>query len=286
MNLRLLPILAFFALPLTLFAQTGGITIEKDVAYLPEGRKEKADLYRPIPVPGKKHPAVVIIHGGGWTSGSKHAAREINIGTTLAAHGYIAMSIDYQLHDPTTDKLCWPQNLHDCKTAVRWLRHHADRLNLDPANIGAIGGSAGGHLASMLAVTQARDGLDPTAPYGDLPCDIKCAVDMYGPIDLTSRKEISALRGSSAEFPERYREFSVTTYLDKEDPPFLILHGTADKTVDVEQSRLFARALEKLGVEHQLEIIEGAPHTFHLQPKQKDLRPLVLSFFDRHLKGK
>ncbi|HEY1082885.1 MAG TPA: prolyl oligopeptidase family serine peptidase, partial [Prosthecobacter sp.] len=81
-----------------------------------------------------------------------------------------------------------------------------------------------------------------------------------------------------------YRQFSVTTHLDKNDPPFLILHGTADKTVDVSQSEILAKALEKVGVEHHLEIIPDAPHTFHLQPKQKDLRPMVIGFFDKHLK--
>ncbi|MEZ0388831.1 MAG: alpha/beta hydrolase family protein, partial [Verrucomicrobium sp.] len=77
---------------------------------------------------------------------------------------------------------------------------------------------------------------------------------------------------------------TVTTYLDKNDPPFLIMHGTADTTVDVTQSHLFAKALEQAGIPHQLEIIEGAPHTFHLQPKQKDLRPITLAFFDKYLK--
>lgn len=296
MKLSPVLILASFLLagvfPTTLSAQKAapGVSLEKNLSYLEPGRTEKADLYQPASPPpaGTLYPAVVIIHGGGWTGGVKNAAREENIGNTLATHGYVALSIDYKLHDPTSppDQLCWPQNLHDCKTAVRWLRKNAERLHIDPKRIGAIGGSAGGHLTSMLAVTQAKDGLDPKGPYGEYPCDIQCAVDLYGPIDVTTRKEISALRQPRAQAPELYKAFSVTTYLDKDDPPFLILHGTADKTVDVEQSRLFARALAKVGVEHQLEIIEGAPHTFHLQPKQKDLRPLVLAFFDKHLKGK
>ena len=65
----------------------------------------------------------------------------------------------------------------------------------------------------------------------------------------------------------------------------LILHGTADKTVDVKQSELFAAALKKVGAVHELVIVEGAPHTFHLQPKQRDLRPVVLGFFDKHLRA-
>jgi acetyl esterase/lipase len=261
------------------------VRIEKDIAYLPADRMEKADLYLPASIPnGKSCPGVLIIHGGGWTGGKRDAAREINIGTTLASHGYVCMSIDYYLHDPKSDRLCWPQNLHDCKTAVRWMRANAERLHLNKDRIGVIGGSAGGHLACMVGFTDPADGLDPAGPFGDLDCSVACVVDLYGPTDVTQWKDIQALRQSREQAPELYKAFNVLTYLDKQDPPVLILHGTADTTVDVAQSTLLADRLKNLGVEYQLEIIEGAPHTFHLQPKQKDLRPLVLSFFDKHLK--
>lgn len=260
-----------------------GVRLEKDIAYLPEQRKEKADLYLPAD-DGKKHPGVLIIHGGGWKGGIKDAAREINIGGTLASHGYVCMSIDYQLDDPASPAICWPLNLHDCKTAVRWLRANAERLHLDTDHIGVIGGSAGGHLASMVGVTGPESGLDPAGPYADQSCKVSCVVDMYGPADLENWKDISALRTSRAKAPQLYKQFSVLTHLDKSDPPFLILHGTADTTVDVSQSKALDAALQQHGVKHHLEIIEGAPHTFHLQPKQKDLRPLVLAFFDKHLK--
>jgi len=233
-----------------------------------------------------KYPGVVIIHGGGWTGGKRDAAREINIGTTLAAHGYVCLSIDYLLHDPNSDIPCWPQNLHDCKTAVRWLRAQAERLHLDTAHIGVIGGSAGGHLASLVGVTDPADGLDPPGPYGEHSCAVNCVVDLYGPVDFSDATEVKALRKPRSEAPELYRAFSVVTYVDAQDPPFLILHGTADKTVPVSQSKKLAAALKAHGVPHQLEIIEGAPHTFHLQPKERDLRPLVLAFFDQHLRPK
>lgn len=259
------------------------VRIEKDVAYLPEGRKERGDLYLPKE-DGKKHPGVLIIHGGGWTGGKKDAAREINIGTTLAGHGYVCFSIDYQLDDKASPTICWPQNLHDCKTAVRWLRANAERLHLDVAHIGVIGGSAGGHLAAMVGVTGPEGGLDPVGPHGDQSCRVQCVVDLYGPADLENWKDIAALRQSRQAAPELYRQFSVITHLDKKDPPFLILHGTADTTVEVAQSESLAKALAQHGIEHHLEIVEGAPHSFHLEPKQKDLRPLALAFFDKHLR--
>ena len=255
--------------------------IEKNVAYLPSDRKEKADLYLPVDS-AERHPAVVIIHGGGWTGGDKGAAREINIGTNLALRGYVGMSINYVLS--TNNRVTWPQNLHDCKTAVRWLRKNADRLKIDPDHIGVIGGSAGGHLSAMLGVTGEKDGLDPKSPYGEFSCRVQCAVDLYGPADLLGRRDHAMFGKTMAEAPELYRAASPVNYVDKDDPPILIMHGTADKTVDVEQSKLFARALEKAGARHELVIVEGAPHTFHLQPKQRDLRPVVLGFFDKYLK--
>lgn len=263
-----------------------GVIIEKDVAYLEDGRTEKCDLYLPAKrAKDARSPAVLIIHGGGWTGGDKGAEREFNIGTTLALNGYVGMSINYVL--ATSTKPTWPQNLHDCKTAVRWLRKNADKLQIDVDHIGCIGGSAGGHLSAMVGLTGPNDGLDPKGPYGEFSCKVQCAVDLYGPADLTERiSDLAMLGKTRAEAPELYKQASPVTYADKSDPPMLIMHGTADKTVDLKQSEIFAAALKKAGVEHELVIIEGAPHTFHLQPKQKDLRPIVLAFFDKSLKPK
>jgi acetyl esterase/lipase len=260
-----------------------GVTIEQDVAYLAPGRTETADLYLLAKrAAGVRSAAVVIIHGGGWTGGDKAAAREFNIGTNLALNGCVAISINYVL--ATKDKATWPNNLHDCMTAVRWLRKNAERLQVDPERIGVIGGSAGGYLAAMLAVVDAKDGLDPKGPYGDFSCRVQCAVDMYGPANLTEHRDISMLGKTREQAPELYRLASPVTYVKKSTPPILILHGTADKTVDVKQSEQFAAALKKVGAVHELVIVEGAPHTFHLQHKQRDLRPVVLGFFDKHLR--
>ena len=101
-------------------ASSDDVRIERDQVYLEPGRSEKADLYLPAKPGGKRRPAVLIIHGGGWTSGDKAANREINIGTNLVKNGYVGMSINYVLS--TKGETTWPRTLHDCKTAVRWLR--------------------------------------------------------------------------------------------------------------------------------------------------------------------
>jgi len=260
-----------------------GVTIERNIAYLPVDRAEKADLYLPAKrARDVRSPAVLIIHGGGWTKGDKGASREFNIGTTLAMKGYVGLSINYVL--ATKDKATWPQNLHDCKTAVRWLRRNAERLQIDPDHIGVIGGSAGGHLAAMITLTGPDDGLDPAAPDGKISCKVQCGVNMYGPGDLTESRGLETIGKSRESAPEVYKAFSPVTYVDKNDAPLLILHGTADKIVPVKQAEMLAAAMKKVGARHELLIIEGAPHTFDLQPKERDLRPVVVGFFDKYLK--
>ena len=245
--------------------------VERDIAYLGPDRSEKADLY--LPAEGTNRPAVVMIHGGGWTGGDKGAKREINVCSTLAENGFVALTINYQLGRGGAKATAWPRNLQDCKTAVRWLRAHAAEYGINPAHIGVIGGSAGGHLASLVGVTQARDGLEPAA-YPEHSSAVACVVDLYGAIQL----------GVGPIDAQSNPQTMPKTYLDPQDPPFLILHGTADKTISIERSREFAADLKQAGVVHELIELEGAPHTFDLQPKQRDLRPVVLGFFTRYLK--
>jgi acetyl esterase/lipase len=259
------------------------VKIEKDVAYLGPGRAEKLDLYLPPgdPKPGETRPGIVIIHGGGWTGGDKGAKREINIGTTLASHGYVCVSINYAL--ATEGHPTWPGNLHDCKRAVRWLRKNAETYRIDPDHIGVIGGSAGGHLAAMLAVTGPEDGLEPDEDRG-LSSRVQAAVPMYPGAAAGINRDHVMFAGKMTEMPDLYRAAAPISHVTKDDAPMLILHGTADTTTPLAGSQRFAQKLAEVGVEHQLVIVEGAPHSFDLQPRQRDLRELVVAFFDKHLK--
>jgi acetyl esterase/lipase len=271
----------------------GDVQVIGNVPFLGPGRKEMLDLYLPETARGsRRFPAVVIIHGGGWIAGDKAARRERNIGTTLARAGYVCASINYRLaakRDPNFTRhlaTVWPGNLHDCKTAVRFLRKYADRYHVDPRRIGAIGGSAGGHLTAMLGLTGPGDGLDPKGPYGEFSCRVQAIVPMYGAHDLVARaREKKLWETMTAPQRELCRSASPVTYASKDDPPTLILHGTADTTVPVSQSELLHKALKRAGVSAQLVIVKGARHSFHLQPPQRDLRAVVIGFFDEHLKG-
>ncbi len=266
------------------------VRIEKNVAYLGPDPAEKADLYLPLVLEaGKKYPAVVIIHGGGWTGGDKGAGREINIGTTLASHGYVCMSINYALAKAGSPT--FPQNIQECKRAVRWLRKNADRFQIDAEHIGAIGGSAGGHLTALLAVSGPEAGLDPKEDE-EFSCRIQAAVPMYphcaasweGGVPPKPYAALPMFALSLAEAPALWDSASPIKLLSKDDPPMLILHGTADATTPLDQSTRLCEAAKAAGVDCRLILVEGGPHSFHLQPQQRDLRPDVLGFFDEHLK--
>lgn len=266
------------------------VSITKGLSYLSPDRTEKFDLYAPARQPaGQRFPGIVIIHGGGWWTGDKARSREQNIGTTLAANGYVCISINYIL--ATKEKPSWPENLYDCKRAVQFLRKNAENLNVDPNNIGVIGGSAGGHLAAMVALTRPQDNLEPPGPYAGISSAVQAAIPMYGIHNLMTFEDTKDavtlhLGATKEQKPELWLLASPVNHIDANDPPFLILHGTADKTVPVSQSVELHNKLKQSGVPSRLVIVEGAPHTFDLQPIQKDLRPIVLDFFNAHLKHK
>lgn len=263
------------------------VRVLPDISYLGDDRDEKGDLYLPKepPAEGKRIPAVILIHGGGFVGGDKANAREITSARTLVQNGYAAFSINYELWTEKLGRPSWPQNLHDAKTAVRWLKVHGKEYGIDPDRIGAIGFSAGATLSSLLALTVPEDGLDPDAPYGDVSPAVCCAMNFYGPADLLKRNDAKMLMKTRKEDPDLYRQASPVTYAQKGriTAPLMILHGTKDTTVSLSQSEELAAALQKASLPHALLIVEDAPHTFNFQPKQRDLRPVVLEFLGKHL---
>lgn len=263
------------------------VRVDRDVAYLPDDRRELADLYFPAKVAeGQKLPAVLLMHGGGFNDGDKARGREVQMAIELAKHGYVVMSINYKLWNKGVKNPTWPQSLYDAKTAVRWLRKNADRLKIDPERIGAFGNSAGGNLAAMLALTVAKDGLDPKEPYGEISTGVLCAIDFYGAADLPNYHDMKMFLKTREEDPAVYRRASPLTYVRADAPPLLIVHGTKDETVPHSQAETLAAALKKVGAAYQLELVPDAPHTFFLNSPARDFRPLVFEFLDKHLKPK
>lgn len=264
------------------------VKVQVDVPYLGAARKDKADIYSPLDHDkAKPLPAIIVIHGGGFNDGDKARGRELNIAENLTLKGYVCMSINYKLRR-MKGQVTWPQCVYDAKAAVRYIRKEAANLGVDPDKIGVIGCSAGMNLSMMLATTGPADGFDviKDEPYQDISTKVNCAVGFYGAVDLMNYHDMKMFAKTRAEAPELYVKGSPITYLDEKDPPMLLVHGTADTTVPLSQSETFLKIAKEKGANCTLEIIPGAPHTFDLQPKQRDLRPLVTAFFDLHLKGK
>ena len=271
-----------------------GVSVRRDLSVLAEERQEKLDLYQPAErAAGTRSPAVVIIHGGGWIGGDKGARREFITGTTLARAGYICVSVNYSL---TAGKR-WPVNLHDCKNAVRWLRVNAAELGVDPERIGVIGGSAGGHLALMVAYTAGDPRLEPEGPYPGVSDHVSACVNMYGVGNLLTRRMTEPDGSPTDEFkghqlfpesreqaPEKWRLASPVSHIKRDSPPTLTLHGTADTVVDRDQAIELDLALRAAGAQSTLRLVEGATHAWPLRTKSFDLTGEVLAFFDRHLK--
>jgi len=252
-----------------------------DIAYLGPDRSEKLDAYLPGPRFAKPTPAVLLIHGGGWKGNDKADARERNIGANLTAHGYAVFSINYRLNTDTS--IAWPTNFADCKSALRFLKLNAERFGIDPERMAVMGGSAGGHLAMLVGATGKVDAVNGWGLYTQVDNRVRCILNFYGVHDVQDRRAVVFAGKTPEETAENARIASPRTYFGPDTPPIFIAHGTADTTVPVHHSHVLVRELTALGIEHEYVEIPDAPHTFHLQPKQMDLRPAVLAFLERHL---
>jgi acetyl esterase/lipase len=264
--------------------------IERDIPYLGPDRAEQLDAYLPPDTFARPVPAVIFIHGGGWHSGDKADARERNVGKNLSAAGYAVFSINYRLNtrikDPATGKFritrfVWPQNLYDCKSALRYLRAESARFGIDPGRIAVMGGSGGARLAQLLGATARHDEFNRHGLYTEQSNAVSCILSFYGNYDIRGTHQFADLPPDEAA--AKQAEASAITWIDKHTPPVFITHGAADKTGPVEHSRLLAEHLRQLGVDYWYVEIAGAPHSYHLQPKQMDLRPTVLAFLAKHL---
>ncbi|MCM8542275.1 MAG: alpha/beta hydrolase [Lentisphaeraceae bacterium] len=228
------------------------------------GHSLKLDLYMPKEV--KEPQLIVWIHGGGWRAGDKSRCYIKNI----TEHGFALASISYRL----TDKAIFPAQIHDCKAAVRWLRANSEKYGYNAKKIGVSGASAGGMLAALMGTSGNISELE-----GDVGENLKyssrvdAVVDFFGATDFILRSQNQPSRankkgsvcyklfgGAASEKTALAKAASAVTYVSKDDPPFLVIHGDKDKKVLLDQSQRIQEEYKKADLALELMIIQGGGH--------------------------
>jgi acetyl esterase/lipase len=237
------------------------------------------DLY--VPHGDGPFPAVIVVHGGAWASGTR--AQLSGFAQAMANMGYVAATISYRL----APQHPFPAQVHDCQAAVRWLRSHADEFKIDSEHIGGFGYSAGGHLVAMLGAMDDgdlhEDGLPEDAPSariqvvvaGGAPCDFRMLAD-------DSQRLAYWLGGTPGEKPDAYREASPTTYVTKDDAPMFFYHGTDDTVVPIHSPQRMVELLKETGVPVEFFAVPKAGHA--LAVRDPEAIRLAMAFAERYLK--
>jgi acetyl esterase/lipase len=230
----------------------------------PDGVSLLLDLYLPQGI--KNPPLIMFIHGGGWKGGSRSRCRI----EFVAQHGYAIASIEYRL----SQEALFPAQIHDCKGALRWLRANASKFGYNAEKVVVAGTSAGGHLAALMGTSAGVSALEGST--GGNPTQssrVQGILDYYGPSDFITRSKSHPAKteiptgsvfqlfgGKVTENLAAAKAASPVTHVNKDDPPLLILHGSNDKTVFMEQSVILRDAYQAQGLQVQLHIEQGAGH--------------------------
>jgi acetyl esterase/lipase len=283
----------------------GEVTVTPDIVYstLPGYRPLLLDLYRPDD--GKTaRPLVIFLHGGSWTSGSKREAAHFadfpGVLAMLAQRGFAVASVDYRL----SGEARFPAALQDIKAAIRFLRANASRYGIDPNRVAVLGASAGAHLGAMSAFTGEDMEFDPPGmANADQSDRVQAFVGWYGLYDLGSmfRQSTTPAQGESAapvEAPSPLRFFGCTAdgcppgvianaspvnFVDKNDPPTLLIHGSDDTSVPPKHSVELDKKLKVAGVSAKLVIIDGISHDWLGKDREstaKASRQVIAETFD------
>ncbi len=271
--------------------QIAGVKEHRDLVYVEGGHeRNKLDLYLPEKAEGTL-PLIIWVHGGGWQNGSKDGCPPLRAG--YVEQGYAVASINYRL----SGHAVFPAQIEDCKAAIRWLRAHAKEYSLDPQRFGVWGSSAGGHLVALIGTSADVKDFDVGA-HQDQSSRVQAVCDYYGPTDFTvfvttpgyeshatdASPEAKLIGGAVMQNKDKAARVNPITYVTKDDPPFLIVHGDKDPTVPINQSQLLFDALKKSEVSAHLHTIHGAGHG---GPgfAGKNIDEMVRQFFAEQLKS-
>ncbi len=247
------------------------VTRIKNLEYGPLGRRNRLDVYRPRHTSGRTDPAPVLfqIHGGAWVIGDK-SQQGLPLMLHLAAEGWVCVAINYRL----SPKATWPEHLVDCKRALAWVREHIAEYGGDPDMICVTGGSAGGHLAAMVALTANEPQYQPGFESADT--SVTACVPFYGVYDFINLFEGRGagdramrllghwvMKATPEEDRDRYEDASPINHTRKDAPPFFVIHGTHDNLAPVTQARRFVEELRAVSDAPVLYAeVPGASHAF------------------------
>jgi acetyl esterase/lipase len=268
------------------------VEIVRDVTYGVVGSRElKLDIVRPKGF-FTAAPAVVFIHGGGWSTGDKAGGTRML--EPLARRGYVGVTVNYRL----SGEAIFPAQIEDVKCAIRYLRANAVSLGVDPDRIGVWGSSAGAHLAAMLGTTADVDSWNVSGGWSGFSSRVQAVVDWFGPSNFNTIGSQALLCSrfdhDAAGSPESLligcaipscRDLAAAaspiTYVTPDDAPTLLMHGTNDCTAPPRQSVEFHERLRAAGVDATLMLLNGAGHGGPAFAAQTDT---VIAFFDRTLR--
>lgn len=237
-------------------------------SYGDHGRRNQLDIWRSADLrPGDKAPVLLQVHGGAWIIGNKDQ-QGMPLMERLAGHGWVCVSINYRL----SPKAKWPAHIEDVKQAIGWIKSNIADYGGDPDFVAITGGSAGGHLCSLAALTANEPEFQPG--FEDVDTSVACAVPFYGVYDFTNRDGTGrpdmdgmltdwVMGVSASEDPGIWDHASSMSWVDHDAPPFMVLHGTNDCLVPVEQARAFVAMLREASSEPVVYAeLPGAQHAF------------------------
>jgi acetyl esterase/lipase len=220
----------------------------RDLAYGDHGRHNRLDIWHRADLPADAGaPVLVQVHGGAWMMGEKRGQAHPLMGH-LAERGWVCVTINYRL----SPRAQWPDHIVDVKRALAWTKAHISEHGGDPSFVVITGGSAGGHLAALAAVTPDLAAFQPG--FEDADTSVAAAVPFYGVYDFTNRDgsagralvpflERRVMHSRLAENRTVWEEASPMSHVGPDAPPFFVLHGANDVLVPVEQARSFVRSL-------------------------------------------